>query len=117
DLGGPPLVYVMWAAPLGILADRFGAGRTLVAGHLLLLVLYGVLISAGFGPAAALVCVGLLGAHLGGAGGAGGVVAALASGRLPVGRLGTGLGAVATATNLARALASLVFGYVWTRWG
>jgi MFS family permease len=111
---GTPLVYFMLAAPLGILADRFGAGRTFVAGHLLLLVLYGVLISAGFGPAAALICVVLLGAYYAATDG---VLAALASARLPVGRLGTGLGAVATATNLARALASLVFGYVWTRWG
>src|SRR4030095_743757 len=63
---GTPLVYFMLAAPLGILADRFGAGRTFVAGHLLLLVLYGVLISAGFGPAAALVCVGVLGAYYAG---------------------------------------------------
>lgn len=111
---GTPLVYFMLAAPLGILADRFGAGRTFVAGHLLLLVLYGVLISAGFGPAAALICVVLLGAYYAATDG---VLAALASARLPVGRLGTGLGAVATATNLARALASLVFGYVWTQWG
>jgi MFS family permease len=111
---GTPLVYFMLAAPLGILADRFGAGRTFVAGHLLLLVLYGVLISAGFGPAAALICVVLLGAYYAATDG---VLAALASARLPVGRLGTGLGAVATATNLSRALASLVFGYVWTRWG
>jgi MFS family permease len=111
---GTPLVYFMLAAPLGILADRIGAGRTFVAGHLLLLVLYGVLISAGFGPAAALICVILLGAYYAATDG---VLAALASARLPVGRLGTGLGAVATATNLARALASLVFGYVWTRWG
>jgi predicted MFS family arabinose efflux permease len=111
---GTPLVYFMLAAPLGILADRIGAGRTFVAGHLLLLVLYGVLIPAGFGPAAALICVVLLGAYYAATDG---VLAALASARLPVGRLGTGLGAVATATNLARALASLVFGYVWTRWG
>jgi hypothetical protein len=46
-----------------------------------------------------------------------GVLAALASARLPVGRLGTGLGAIATATNLARAAASVAFGFVWTRWG
>jgi MFS family permease len=111
---GTPLVYFMLAAPLGILGDRIGAGRTFVAGHLLLLVLYGVLISAGFGPAAPLICVALLGTYYAATDG---VLAALASARLPVGRLGTGLGAVATATNLARALASLAFGYAWTRWG
>jgi MFS family permease len=111
---GTPLVYFMLAAPFGILADRIGVGRTFVAGHLLLLVLYGVLISTGFGPIAALMCVVLLGAYYAATDG---VLAALASARLPVARLGTGLAAVATATNLARALASLAFGYVWTRWG
>jgi MFS family permease len=111
---GTPLVYFMLAAPLGIVADRIGGGRTFVAGHLFLLVLYGVLMSAGFGPAALLICVVLLGAYYAATDG---VLAALASARLPVGRLGTGLGTIATATNLARALASLVFGYVWTRWG
>src|SRR5262245_25549037 len=111
---GTPLVYFMLAAPLGVVADRMGGGRTFVAGHLFLLVLYGVLMSARFGPAASIICVVLLGAYYAATDG---VLAALASARLPVGRLGTGLGTVATATNLARALASLVFGFVWTRWG
>jgi predicted MFS family arabinose efflux permease len=111
---GTPLVYFALAAPVGVLADRIGAGRTFVAGHLLLLALYGVLISAGLGPAASLICIVLLGAYYAATDG---VLAALASARLPVGRLGTGLAAVATVTNLARAVASLAFGYVWTRWG
>jgi MFS family permease len=111
---GTPLVYFILAAPLGILADQIGAGRTFIAGHFLLLVLYGVLVWAGFGPVTALICVVLLGAYYAATDG---VLAALASARLPVGRLGTGLAAVATATNLARALASLAFGFVWTRWG
>jgi MFS family permease len=111
---GTPLVYFMLAAPFGILADHIGAGRMFVAGHLLLLVLYGVLIWAGFGQVAALICVVLLGGYYAATDG---VLAALASARLPVGRLGTGLAALATATNLARAFASLAFGYLWTRWG
>src|SRR5262245_44803581 len=111
---GTPLVYFTFSSPLTVLADRIGKGRTFVAGLLLLLVLYGVLISARFGPAAALICVVLLGAYYAATDG---VLAALASVRLPAGRLGTGLGAVATAANLARALASLGFGYAWTRWG
>lgn len=111
---GTPLVYFMLAAPVGFLADRVGAGRTFLAGHVLLVVLYGLLVAAKLGAVAPLVCVVLLGAYYAATDG---VLAALASARLPVGLLGTGLAVVATATNLARASASLAFGYVWTQWG
>jgi Major Facilitator Superfamily len=111
---GTPLVYFMLAAPVGFLADRMGAGRTFLAGHALLLVLYGLLVSARLGAVAPVACVVLLGAYYAATDG---VLAALASARLPVALLGTGLALIATATNLARVLASLAFGFAWTRWG
>jgi hypothetical protein len=111
---GTPLVYFMLAAPMGVLADRIGAGRTFLAGHAFLLVLYGLLVAASFGAVAPVACVVLLGAYYAATDG---VLAALASARLPVALLGTGLAVIATATNLARVLASLAFGFAWTRWG
>jgi hypothetical protein len=111
---GTPLVYFMLAAPMGIVADRIGAGRTFLAGHTFLLVLYGLLVARSLGAVAPVVCVVLLGAYYAATDG---VLAALASARLPVGLLGTGLAVIATATNLARVLASLAFGFAWTRWG
>ncbi len=111
---GTPLVYFMLAAPMGIVADRIGAGRTFLAGHTFLLVLYGLLMARSLGAVAPVACVVLLGAYYAATDG---VLAALASARLPVALLGTGLAVIATATNLARVLASLAFGFAWTRWG
>jgi hypothetical protein len=45
-----------------------------------------------------------------------GVLAALASAILPADVRGTGLGILASATNLMRLFASVLFGLAWTIW-
>ena len=57
---GTPLCYFALAGPVGIAADRFGARLTFIAGHVVLLVLYGVLLGSGLGIAGPFVSVALL---------------------------------------------------------
>lgn len=108
---GTPLCYFMLAGPMGILADRWGSRGTFIAGHMLLLTLYGLLYGASLGWVGPLLCVLLLGGYYAATDG---VLAALASATLPAGLRGTGLALLATGTNLGRVAASLAFGVLWT---
>jgi hypothetical protein len=46
-----------------------------------------------------------------------GVLTALAAGVLPAQHRGSGLALLATSTNVARLLASIIFGWMWTMYG
>jgi MFS family permease len=111
---GTSFVYLLLAFPLGLLADRVARWKVFLAGHVLLGGLYLVLLTPGLahvGVAAALL---LLGGYYAATDG---VLPAMASAALPRDLRGSGLGLVATATSLARLVASVTFGWVWSRWG
>ncbi|HEV8636755.1 MAG TPA: MFS transporter [Chloroflexota bacterium] len=107
-------VYLVLAVPAGWLADRIGRGKVFVGGYALLLSVYGALLQPGLGTGGLVACVLLFGAYYAATDG---VLMALASVVLPTGLRTSGLGLLTTATSLARLLASLLFGALWTWWG
>jgi MFS family permease len=116
-----PLFYVAtslftaaFAVPAGRLADRFGRTRVLVAGYVLLAAVYATLAAPIAPLAAALGALGLLGAYYAATDG---VLTAMAAAALPAAVSGTGLSVLSTATGASRLVASVVFGWVWTRAG
>lgn len=105
---GTGLSYLLWSAPAGRLADRIGRGRVFMAGHAVLLT--ACLAAAGILAISPWLTPLLLGVYYASTDG---VLAALASTRLPPARLGTGLALLGTATSLARLVASLTVGALW----
>ncbi|MCY4029604.1 MAG: MFS transporter, partial [Acidobacteria bacterium] len=106
--------YLLLAVPAGGLADRIGRQRAFVAGYGLLAGAYLAVMQSGIGVPGVAGCLVLLGAHYALTDG---VLMAFASGRLPPDRRGSGLALLTTATSLARLLASVLFGVLWTRYG
>ena len=105
--------YLALAVPAGGLADRIGRQRAFLAGYGLLAAAYATTMQSGIGLPGVAACLLLLGAHYALTDG---VLMAFASGRLPPQR-GRGLALLTTAGSLARLLASVVFGALWTRYG
>lgn len=105
------LIFMLLAIPMGRLADRVGRGRVFVAGYLVLLALYGLLLLPGDGAAPVIVALILLGVAYAATDG---VLMALASALLPPDLRTSGLALVTTATNLGRLAASILFGALWT---
>ena len=106
--------YLALAVPAGGLADRIGRQRAFIAGYGLLAAAYAATMQSGIGLPGVAACLLLLGAHYALTDG---VLMALASGRLPPQQRGRGLAVLTTAGSLARLLASVVFGALWTRYG
>ena len=104
-------VYMVLAIPVGRLADRVGRATVFLAGYVLLLPVYGVLLLTDVGLLGVVLCTVLLGAFYAATDG---VLAALASSLLPAPARGTGLATLVTATTGGRLLASVVFGALWT---
>jgi MFS family permease len=100
---GSSLAYMLLAVPIGRLADRVGRGRVFIGGYALLMPAAGV--------PALVAGLGLVGASYAATDG---VLAALASATLDEQVRGSGLAVLTTATNLARFLASVGFGALWT---
>ena len=111
---GTSIVYLLLAVPAGRLGDRWGRHRVFLAGHVLILALYAVLLRAGGGALPVVACLMLLGAYYAATDG---VLPALASSVLRQGHLTTGIAVVGTTTGLARLVASSLFGAVWTWYG
>jgi predicted MFS family arabinose efflux permease len=116
-----PLLYVgvqavngLVAVPAGRLADRAGRLGVFVAGHVLLLIVYGTLLMPGLGLPHLVLAVALVGCYYAATDG---VLAATAGGVLPRELCGSGLALVTTITNLAKLAASILFGWVWQAWG
>jgi MFS family permease len=105
------LVYLILAVPAGRLADRIGRARVLIGGYALLLVAYTSLLLPSLGAVEVVVYVALLGAYYAATDG---VLMALASAVLPEGLRASGLALLTTATGLARLVASVLFGALWT---
>jgi MFS family permease len=108
---GTALAYMLLAIPVGRIADRYGRGRTFVAGYLPLLAAYGLLLAPA-GPSAEIpLYLALLGLYYAATDG---VLMALASATLPAPLRGSGLALLVTSTSLGRLLASILFGMIWT---
>jgi MFS family permease len=108
------LVYLLLAVPAGHLADRLGRSRVYLGGYILLLMAYGALWLPAVGGVALFGSLALLGAYYAATDG---VLMALASAVLPTALRTSGLALLTTATSLARLLASVLFGALWTAWG
>ena len=106
--------YLALAVPAGRLADRIGRQRAFLAGYGLLAAAYAATMQPGIGLPGMAACLLLLGAHYALTDG---VLMAFASGRLSPERRGSGLALITTAASLARLLASVAFGTLWTRYG
>ncbi|MFG3101387.1 MFS transporter [Streptomyces sp. NPDC048182] len=111
---GTNLVYLLLAAPLGALADRYGRRTVLLGGYGALLAVYLLLCGPLSGApltVAALCCYGAFYAATDG------VLMALAGPLLPAGLRTTGLACVQTVQALAYFGSSAAFGLAWSAWG
>ncbi len=116
-----PLFYVatslftaVFSVPFGRLADRFGRTLVLIGGYGLLVAVYVTLFMTQGSPVFALVTLALLGAFYAATDG---VLTAMAASVLSPAASGSGLSFLATATNIARVVASVLFGLLWARAG
>lgn len=117
-----PLLYVgtsfataLFAAPFGRLADRFGRRTVLTGGYCSLVAVYLLLlIPVGHGATSLCLAVLFFGIYYAATDG---VFTAMAASVLPDKQAGSGLAVLATATNLARVTASVLFGLLWSRFG
>ena len=105
------LAFMALAVPVGRLADRAGRARVFVGGYALLLLGYSSLLLPTLGPLAVAGYIVLFGAYYAATEG---VLMALASAVVPAAVRTSGLAVVTTATSLARLLASVAFGALWT---
>src|SRR5262249_54643281 len=104
--------YLVAAMPLGGVADRFGRFETFLAGQVLLLVVYGLLLAA---PISGFLLVGVVLVLYGVFYAAtDGVLMPAASATLPEAFRTTGLALVGTAVAVSRLFSSLLFGLLWT---
>jgi predicted MFS family arabinose efflux permease len=112
---GTSLVTSLFAVSCGRLADRIGRTPVLLGGYAILALLYVALwLPATGGWFLLSIVVGLLGIYYAATDG---VLTAMVAGVLPAPACGSGLAIFATATNVARLLASVGFGFLWSRIG
>ncbi|MBP0450075.1 MFS transporter [Kitasatospora sp. RG8] len=111
---GTAAAFLLLAVPLGALADRIGRRRLFLAGHGVLLLAYGLLLSPLSGLPV-VVCVLVL--HGGFYAATDGVLAAAAADAVPEEQRGAGLALVGTGQALARFACSLAFGALWSAVG
>ncbi|MEO8681309.1 MAG: MFS transporter [Vicinamibacterales bacterium] len=111
---GTSLFTAMFAVPFGRVADRYGRTPVLLGGHVLLAIVYATLLVPQTSTILALVSLALLGAYYAATDG---VLTAMAAAVLAPATTGTGLSLLATATNVSKLVASVVFGLMWTRVG
>ncbi|NUT98039.1 MAG: MFS transporter [Saccharothrix sp.] len=106
---GTALVFLLAATPLGVLADRVGRWRVFLAGHVLLLAVYVLLLAPGtsyLGMAVALVLHGLFYAATDG------VLSARISTLVPESLRASGLSVIQTGQALTRLVSSVAFGFL-----
>jgi MFS family permease len=108
------LFYLLLAVPAGRLADRFGRARTFIGGYVLLVLVYIALLLPTLGPLELFAALLLFGAYYAATDG---VLMALASEVLSPDLRTSGMALLTTATGIARLVASLAFGAIWTWWG
>ncbi|MFG2287592.1 MFS transporter [Streptomyces sp. NPDC048595] len=113
---GTAAVFLLLAIPLGTSADRIGRGRLFLAGHGVLLLGYGLLLSPVRGAPVA-VTVAVLVLHGAFYAATDGVLAAATASAVPAEHQGAGQALVGTGQAVARFLCSLAFGAAWSLWG
>ncbi|MFE4516035.1 MFS transporter [Kitasatospora sp. NPDC056783] len=111
---GTAAAFLLLAVPLGALADRIGRHRLFLAGHGVLLLAYGLLLSPLRGVPAVLCVLVLHGTFYAATDG---VLAAAAADAVPAEQRGAGLALVGTGQALARFACSLLFGALWSAVG
>ena len=111
---GTSASYLLFAIPVGRLADRVGRFRIFVAGYASLLFLYGLLLAPFAGWWLVVLAVALLGLYYSATEG---VLMALGSSLVPVDMRTSGLAVLTTITSVARFASSMTFGVVWGRSG
>jgi MFS family permease len=108
---GTAVAYLLFAVPLGRLADRIGRAPIFLAGHVMLIVCYAVLRVSGSGLLTAAIILGLLGTYYAATDG---VLMAMGSAVIPEELRTSGLAWLTTLTVTAKLAASIVFGLLWT---
>ncbi|MCD9875968.1 MFS transporter [Streptomyces guryensis] len=111
---GTAAVFLLLAVPLGALADRVDRRRLFLAGHGVLLVGYGLVLSPWHGVPAVVAVLALHGTFYAATDG---VLAAATAGAVPAQHQGAGQALVGTGQALARFACSLAFGAAWSLWG
>jgi MFS family permease len=111
---GMALSYLVLAIPVGHLADRVGRSRVFVAGYVLLLALYLILLAPSPGGFHLVAILGLLGAFYACTDG---VLVAMASTAIPRELRTSGIAVLTTAAALSGFVASLGWGYFADTWG
>src|SRR4051812_12153304 len=108
---GTAVLYMLLAAPLGRVADRVGRGKVFMGGWVLLLAVYCVLMLPSPGTVGLIAVLALLGTYYAATDG---VLMAMGSAHIPEALRGSGLALLGTATSIAKLLASVTFGALWT---
>ncbi|MFC6595359.1 MFS transporter [Kitasatospora paranensis] len=111
---GTAAAFLLLAVPFGALADRLGRRRLFLAGHLVLLAGYALVLAPlrqGWVVPAVLLLHGCFYAATDG------VLAAATAGTVPAGQQGAGQALVGTGQALGRFGCSLAFGAAWSLWG
>ncbi|MFF2205937.1 MFS transporter [Streptomyces sp. NPDC058145] len=111
---GTAAVFLTLAVPLGALADRISRRRLFPAGHGVLLLGYGLVLSPWHGLPAVVAVLVLHGTFYAATDG---VLAAATADAVPPQHQGAGQALVGTGQALARFGCSLAFGAAWSLWG
>ena len=102
--------YMVFAIPLGQLADRVGRPRVFIGGYATLLGVYCLMLSVPASPLSLCLLLPLLGIYYAATDG---VLAAATTAVLPEHVRGTGLAMLTTGTSLGRLGGSIAFGALW----
>jgi len=108
---GTAAIFMLLAIPAGRIADRIGRARVFLCGFVPLLLAYVLLLGPSFGVLELGIFLVLVGAYYAATDG---VLMALASAIVPEHLRGSGLALLVTATSLAKLVASIAFGALWT---
>lgn len=111
---GVALIFMLFAIPVGRLADQYGRRQIFGVGCLLLVAAYGLLWSATDNRVLLALVLILLGLYYAATEG---VLQAIASVQLPAHLRSSGLALLATGIGLARLCASVFYGWLWGQWG
>lgn len=108
---GSALTYLIFAVPLGRLADSWGRWRVFLSGYVVLAVVYGLLLGPIGGLPLLMACLILHGTYYAATDG---ILAAVGSSVLPDHLRSSGLALLMTGQSLGRLSASIAFGALWT---
>jgi MFS family permease len=111
---GTNLSYLLLATPLGVLADKIGRAKVVLAGYTSLLLVYVLLFGPIGGWPLLVVVLALYGVFYASTDG---VLIALAGPVLPSGVRTTGIALIQTGQAMSYLVSSVLFGLAWTVWG